>query len=332
MTPWVKTDNTEKHYAEGESALRGGLSGALIPALRKLDNEGFDFSRFDLDNDGRIDAIIVLHSGYAAELGGSDCYMGGHSRDRIWSHAIAYTDRFWKSNRQDITVGGYSIASAMRGTCHARPARIAVITHEFMHILGLPDLNDGHPLDYVGKGIGEYDIMSNAHGVDGSQIYPAHLSPWCKYKMGWVDPIEIGADGVFTIRPSAHYPDIYIIREGFKRYEYMLIENRQSGEMWDKNLPGSGLLIYHIDDTSDMKIRGYPGKKGFPGDGKHYRVSVVQADRNYDLERGANSGDAGDYWAPGSGSLGPGPTEKEATEAGVYPNTNTYRYVTNAAK
>ena len=52
--------------------------------------------------------------------------------------------------------------------------------------------------------------------------------------------------------------------------------------------------------------------------GNHYRVAVLQADGNFDLERGNNRGDSGDmYRAGGVSSIGPGP--------GNHPNTDSYK-------
>ena len=79
----------------------------------------------------------------------------------------------------------------------------------------------------------------------------------------------------------------------------------------------AGLVVYHIDDDANHNQEGHPGQQGWPENGKHYRVAVLQADGKYDLERGLGRGDAGDVFAPGSGkSLGPGPD--------VHPNTDAY--------
>ena len=48
-------------------------------------------------------------------------------------------------------------------------------------------------------------------------------------------------------------------------------------------------MIYHIDEKANNQgSRGYPGKAGWPSD--HYMVSVLQADGNYDIEKGNNLG------------------------------------------
>jgi hypothetical protein len=60
--------------------------------------------------------------------------------------------------------------------------------------------------------------------------------------------------------------------------------------------------------------RGFPGHAGWPN--QHYRVSVLQADGKYDLEKGVNVGDAGDFWVKDM-VLGPGPD--------VWPNTDSYQ-------
>jgi hypothetical protein len=58
------------------------LHAAIRYALDYLD-DSVDFSEFDGDGDGYIDAITLLHSGYGAEWGGIDSYNGTYT-DRIW--------------------------------------------------------------------------------------------------------------------------------------------------------------------------------------------------------------------------------------------------------
>ena len=329
---WITTDNTEKHYAYGKSGLTVDTSQSFFPVLDKLDNDGFDFSRFDADNDGKIDVVLVMHSGYAADIGGLDCSNKRPDVDRIWSHAMASPGKTkWQSKKNpNLTSGLYSFAAVFRGTCHERPARISVIIHEFMHLLGVPDLNDLGGYD-LGHGIGDYDVMGNAHGVHGGQIYPTHLSPWSKVRLGWVQPQLINYDGAYTLEPSWKHPQVFAITKNFPKSEYLLIEYRQA-VLWDSELPGEGILIYHIDDVGGtMKTRGYPGMqksaegKDWPSNGKHYRVSVVQADGKYDIEHGRNSADKGDYFVSSDQQLVPGLVEDAATSKGTYPNTNSYQ-------
>lgn len=53
----------------------------MHPSLDLLDDQGFDFNPFDQNNKGMMDSIVLLHTDYAAKLGGEDCNKGrGHDR------------------------------------------------------------------------------------------------------------------------------------------------------------------------------------------------------------------------------------------------------------
>ena len=82
---WAVTDNTETHYSFGSSGINQNIGYLMHPALDALEERGIDWSRYDLNGDGVIDNIVVLHSGHPAEIGQSDCY-GNHYQQRIWSH------------------------------------------------------------------------------------------------------------------------------------------------------------------------------------------------------------------------------------------------------
>jgi hypothetical protein len=178
---------------------------------------------------------------------------------------------------------------------------------------------------YATGGIGAFGIMSFAGGQKYKEEYPGILTPFHKIVLEALDPIEITADGTYTARASALYPDVYKIHDMYPPGEYLLIENRQP-VLSDLNLwePG-GIVIYKIDENEEGNYnRGGPFVEGWPGNGAHYQVAVLQADGLYELEMALNLGGIGDFWKEGD-VLGPGNGELVATEFGTYPNTDSYQ-------
>jgi M6 family metalloprotease-like protein len=319
VVAWATVSNTEAYYADGNSGLTTLIHQALGEALDIVDSS-VDFTTFDQDGDGYIDAITFLHSGYGAEWGDTDAY-GGYYTDRIWSHKWALYSlpgASWVSD-EGVEVYNYHISPSLWGTSGSTIGRIGVIAHETGHFLGLPDLYDTD--SSPGSGIGSWGLMANSWGGDGSQQPPPLMSAWSKIALGWLDPNDLFAPGHYTLGDSLNSNQVYKVTDSFPADEYLLIENRRrkntSNAVVD-NIPasGDGLVIYHIDDSTSYNTEGYPGQPGWPQNGNHYRVAVLQADGNYNLERGNNRGDSGDAYRENFVSLiGPATT----------PSTNSYQ-------
>lgn len=179
---------------------------------------------------------------------------------------------------------------------------------------GAPDLYDPNKLE---GGLGHFDIMSNPFGAVSDRL-PGSLSTYSKALIGWLEPKEIKSDGEYRLRASNLYPEAYIISDPFPPGEYLLIENRVLTS-FDAQLPGrGGLLIYHVDEEMGcgQECPGWPGLFSWPYD--HYKVALLQADGSYDLEKGINTGDGGDYFSH--------PRELLPGTSGKYPNTDSYQY------
>mmetsp|Transcript_19681 Transcript_19681/g.41280 ORF Transcript_19681/g.41280 Transcript_19681/m.41280 type:complete len:1475 (-) Transcript_19681:335-4759(-) len=344
---WITLKHTESYYASGNHGF-SKFKTAIIEALnilddnpkkyfklhggtlkRKYDRE-FDFSKFDVDENGALDGLGILHSGYGAEFGGTDC-NGAINEKRIWSHKGGLE---WVSNRHtdttedDVRVHRYYVSSALRGKCHANIVRMGVICHELGHYLGLPDLYDG---TFKGTGLGAYDFMSQSWGWDGGGIYPPNLSAWTRLDVGWARATVIDKDGTYELGASTISNVVYKITAGYPEGEYLLLENRQPYG-YDSKIEQGGIAIYHVDENaSGQTRRGYPsqeddheddGQLSWPENGNHYKVSLLAADGNYDLERGTNQGDDGDLWHAGSKltELLPNGGDK-----GNFPNTDAYQ-------
>ena len=299
---WVDVPSSETWYANGNSGLTTRTWNLITDGLNLAD-PSVDFSQFDKDGDGWIDAITFLHSGYGAEWGGTDAY-GTYYKDRMWSHKWSIPT--WTS-AEGVKVSEYNISPGLWGTSGSSPGRIGVVAHELGHFFGLPDLYD---TDGSAEGIGNWCLMAGGSwGFDGSQRYPSHLCAWSKVKMGWLMPERL-LPGAYTVPRVEDNPTIYMIDSGYPPGEYLLIENREPYG-FDSVIPQGGLAIWHIDETKGTfgsnnpnTDEGHPWQGGWPSNGRHYRVALLQADGSFNLERDHNRGDSGDpFHASGVSSI-----------------------------
>ena len=145
VVPWIKLPQPQKYYAGGKSGFVPAFQEALTGALDFLENNpNFSFKDFDANNDGRIDAITYVHSGYGAEWGGQDCTASKSGvGDRIWSHKWRLAPKTWTSRKDGVEVVDYHISPALHGRCGYEMGHVGTIVHELGHFLGLPDLYGG---------------------------------------------------------------------------------------------------------------------------------------------------------------------------------------------
>lgn len=285
-TGWQSAPEDKAYYANGEN----GLSAASYPHnARKLVEDALeaadpvvDFSRYDNDGDGRLDALMIIHTGPGAEFSGDP--------NDIWSHKWSVNPA---QSRDGITISGY----AMMPEYWSAPGdiTIGVFAHELGHVFGLPDLYD---TDGSSRGLGRWSLMAYGSWNGSLGRSPAHVDAWCRMQLGFVTPVTPATSATGALIPQVeHNPTIYRLWDGgVPGSEYFLVENRQKVG-FDAGLPSSGLLIWHIDEsvTTANRKEWYPG---FTSSG-HYLVALEQADSNYNLEKRQNMGDGADPF-PGS--------------------------------
>jgi len=279
---------TLKQYANGASG-----TGAVAPNARTmaydaavLANADVNFTPYDNDGDGFVDAYIVLHAGGGAEATGS--------KNDIWSHK-------WVLSGGAYTADGARIYAYLTVP---EDSKIGVCVHELGHLLyGFPDLYD---TDYSSEGVGNWCVMGAGSWNGGGDV-PAHFSAWCKVNQGWATPVIVKDNASIEIPDVKTSQKVFRLwKDGAAGSEYFLIENRQK-KGYDRLLPGEGLLIWHIDETISSN-----------SDEAHPKVALVQADNQRDLEQGKNRGDAGDVY--------PGTANNTAFTATSTPNSNSYAH------
>ena len=261
----------------------------IVEEAVQLADSQVDFSQYDTDGDRLIDNIIIVHAGQDEAVGGG--------ANAIWSKQSVYP---YTLRVDGVYVGFFMTVSEY--------SPMGVYAHEFGHMIGLPDLYD---IDYTSDGVGAWDLMaSGSWGNWGST--PAAPSAWCKVYLGWITPVTVAnyAEGLQLAMVEGAGAKVVKVPT-MSSSEYFLLENReQSG--YDRYLPGSGLLIWHIDQS---QISRYFPYNAVNMDEAHKGVDLEEASGTQDLDvQDYNDGDSADPWA--SDLLGFTPTSS--------PNTNLY--------
>ena len=261
--------HTLKEYAGGKSGTDNPEPNARTMArdAAKLANADVDFKPYDNDGNGFVDAFIVVHSGAGAEETGD--------KNQIWSHKWVFAGGAFDADGTKIF--GYL---TIPENC-----KIGVCAHELGHLLfGWPDLYD---TDGSSEGLGNWCLMGGG-SWNGNGDIPAHPSAWCKVNQGWVAVVNRKTNGKVTIKDVKSSRRVQRLwKAGTAGKEYFLVENRQR-TLYDRTLPGDGLLVYHVDESIDGN-----------DDEKHPFIKLLEADGRNHLRDGANRGDDGDPY-PGT--------------------------------
>lgn len=275
VTEWMRADHPYSYYTHGESgtgkAFPNNVPGLLHEMLSKYCQQN-SLAPFDVNGDAFVDGLFLIHAGTGAET----------EQDRakrpnmIWSHKWVLRDKF-----VDNGVSAYAYFTA------PEDGKLGVFAHEFGHFLGLPDLYD---TSYLSRGVGDWCLMGGG-SWNGGGLKPSRLSAWCLSWLGWIKPQVLKGSTNLALDTLAKDAKAccYLWTDGTSSPEYFLIENRQKTGR-DSALPGSGLLLWHVDERQATNANALA-----------YRVGLVQADGLRDLEFNANGGEKRD---PFPGSLG----------------------------
>ncbi|MCB9683226.1 MAG: M6 family metalloprotease domain-containing protein [Alphaproteobacteria bacterium] len=295
---WVEMPNSYGYYAAGMSGLGSyprNAGGLLHDAAMAVDDV-VDFSDYDGDGDGSVDAVILVVEGW-----------GDGSLNLFWPH-MYWTDvpmildgvdvnRYFLVNEQN----GLGLFGINLGDMHP----MGTFAHEFGHLFGLPDMYDA---DQSSAGLGTWDLM--ASGNYAREERPAYMAAWERMVLGWEEPIDVpGGPSATTLRPiGAGGRMLRLWLDPLHVSELLLVENRsRSVEPW---LMGDGMLVWKVDN--DRLDAGRPTNT-VNLDETNPGVKLLQADGRRNLQRNTNDGDAGDPY-PGTSLV------REITEA-TTPNT-----------
>ena len=252
----VTLSNNMAYYggndANGDDKLPGDMVVEACSIANALHN--VDFTQYDNNKDGYVDFVYIIYAGKGEADGGADNTIWPHSWNL--SSAYYYDNCTYATSARKFdgkTVENYACSGEIDGQTGKR-AGIGTITHEFSHVIGLPDLYD---IDY-GQNYknemtpGEWHIMDGG-SYNNNGNTPPNYTIYDKYFLGWKTPINPG-DTKQTLSLIAAG------QSGYQGYQITTgntlltatntttayyIENRQKSG-WDAHLPGHGLVIWKV--------------------------------------------------------------------------------------
>jgi M6 family metalloprotease-like protein len=263
-----------KTYYDNPTEPAGAKARELIAeALTNLDASGVDFSEYDSNGDGYIDAVNCFYDGSRA----SAWAMG------LWPHSGGMS-----FSADGVSTARYQITD-MRNALS-----LGTFCHENGHMLCFwPDLYDDDGQN-DSAGAGKYCLMADY----ASSTNPVEPSAYLKDLVGWAITIAITSDMDALIVAAGS--NQFEISNQFLRFpysgftnEYFMIEYRHKTGR-DQEIPDSGLAIWHIDTSGDNSRQQMSEES-------HYEAALEQSDGRFDLENDRNSGDTNDLWAQSTG-------------------------------
>lgn len=324
---WLTMPHSYAYYANGTSGLDFGsyprssqklaedamaaAYGSFGQNLSFFDNDGPDGIPSSGDDDGYIDATIVIHPGQPAEV-------SQNPDNLLWSHesGISVYQDCPQPSSPDCLPG--MLLGNVRGFLYTLNGEYnygpgdntnGTYLHEFGHTLGLADLYEQSLCgNAVGNGLGLYSLMALGNYLPLSPATaqgtrPGNLDPWSRAFLGFEQPAAVSGSGHYTLPPLTQGGGVLKVwKNGQPGSEYFLVENRVN-EGSDQYLPGQGLLIYHVDDAMIDNCRDCDNTSCSDPPAPHGRVQIVQADGLQQLESPTlfNYGDANDPFPGGLG-------------------------------
>ena len=246
-------EHTQEYYGGNSGTSNSVHAGDMIAeACQMAHADGVNFKDYDTNNDGLLDNVFVFYAGHnEAEGGGAQT---------IWPHQsnIAY-----KNVRLDgVLVNTYACTSEYKGASGKTRCGIGTFCHEFGHVIGLPDFYD---TDYNYYSVGDWDIMCSGSYNNGGNTPPT-FSAYERMYEGWLTPKQLELPGQYTLTASPFHKEAYLIAASTHNLsgqmpspnEFFLLDPRSADDVWDKALPGHGLLVWHIDYSSSAWVNNTP--------------------------------------------------------------------------
>ena len=264
VTQYYRASHNRSYYTDETISYGTRARQLIVEALNHFKAQGFNFSELTSDGSGYIYALNVFYAGARV-----NAWAKG-----LWPHqsSLSPYDAGAGKKFSDYQITNMGSALTLRTFCHENGHMIC----------SFPDLYDYASDGISSNGIGNFCLMC----YGGNDLNPVQVGAYLKNEAGWSTSLTTITPGI-TATLNAANNAFYIHKKNAT--EYFIIENRQKSGR-DSFLPGSGLAIWHVDETGSNSNEQMTTAK-------HYKCSLEQADGQFHLENGSNYGDANDLFS-----------------------------------
>ncbi|MCK9625168.1 MAG: immune inhibitor A [Bacteroidales bacterium] len=231
-----------REYGKNNSyGLDSGVKDMVAEACSLADNAGLDFSNYDYDGDGAVDNVYIIFAGHNEAEGGGD--------NTIWPQTWNVSEKqLYFDGVKISTFSCYSEFSEASGTNFAG---IGTICHEYCHFLGLLDMYDANgSTEETSNGLFGTTSIMDMGNYNNKGRTPPYFNAVEREMLGLlytIIPVENENRYIYSIQSSNR---AYKFPTSVDK-EYYLIEYRD-GNKWDEYIGGKGMLIYHVDKSTNM--------------------------------------------------------------------------------
>lgn len=232
----VTLANNRRYYGGNDSSGNDKLPEEMvIEACKALDSQ-INFKDYDRDGDGYVDNVYLIYAGQGEASYGSS--------ETVWPHSWNLSEAGKAFKLDGVTIDLYGCSNEWE---EGQPDGMGTFTHEFSHILGLPDLYNTESTVFYTPG--EWSVLDYGPYNNDGRTPPAYSS-FERNALGWMELTELTADaGQVAIDDLIKTNSALCITNPSNSNEFYLLETRNKSG-WDKYLPGAGMLIWHVDYKS----------------------------------------------------------------------------------
>jgi M6 family metalloprotease-like protein len=238
----------------------------MVAEACRLADADVDFSDYDNDGDGYCDFVYVIYAGTGESAYNAD-------PNTIWPHSynLSYTNDQLKLD--GVTIDSYACSNEWDDD-NSIPDGVGTFVHEFSHVMGLPDIYYTGYDGWLYCTPGDYSVLDEGCYNNYSRT-PAAYGAYERNAMGWIDLHVLDKAETVSLQNIEDSNYACIIPTA-KENEFFLLENRQKTG-WDKYIPYSGMLIWHIDFNQYVFDQNAVNNLE-----DHQYVDIVEANNNPD--------------------------------------------------